>query len=36
MFVGLTCFPFSVQQWKLEATGTCEGEGRIQSAENGR
>lgn len=36
LFVGLTCFPFSVQRWKLKATGTCEGEGRIQSAENGR
>lgn len=36
MFLGLTCFPFSVQQWKLKATRTCEGEGRIQSAENGR
>lgn len=34
VFLGLTCF--SVQRWEPEATGSCQGEGRIQSAEDDR
>lgn len=36
LFLGLTCFLFSVQQWELEATGSCQREGRHQFEKNGR
>lgn len=36
VFLGLTCFLFSVQQWELEANGSCQREGRHQFAKNGR